>query len=200
MAIDACYQAMPDDSPILERARRDPDFASNLPFFNDLKSMRQLCSTDPSDVDMLAEATKLLAQHPGLENRTLRYSRKWDRLYYLLSTNRRSQEKKDPSLPEVKFIFGGGILHPEGIIYTGYHVRFLPASEVALTYQYVQPITKNDLEQHYDPLAMDAASVYKISEFEDPENFEYDWEFFEQLRELFATAVKHHEGMLTWLC
>ena len=60
-------------------------------------------------------------------------------------------------------------------------------------------VLEDDLRQVYDPDVMMAESVYPETWDRGDGEFEYLWEHYQALRDFYAEAARHGEGVLLWL-
>ena len=87
------YQAMPKDCSLLERSRQEPEFGSLLEFFSLIADRGTVFSEEPW-VSFAEAAQQAIQQYPGLQSRYLSWGRCWDKVYYLLSEQRRQGQSQ----------------------------------------------------------------------------------------------------------
>lgn len=205
MGYEMTYQAIPEDAPILERARRDPLFGSNLQFFNrysdNTPSFIEWIGEDVTLRDFAAEVREIVAKRPGILERTVYDgSRVCDMLAFLLSEAYRVSDKPWSELSDLKLraILGGEILHPETVGVQGIPIRYLSASNTALAATLLAETEFEELKTHWNLEAMEKRGIYKA--FNRPgneENLIYVETLFKDLQNLFRNTADCGEGMLT---
>ena len=203
MGLDIHYQAMPESSNLLERARHEPQVGSNLEFFKSyaLTTQEELDSPtyDQHLVDFIHQARQSLEQYPGIEYRNLYLGRTWDMLYYLLSERRRKGEERDWTQWVEATIFGGEVLNEETQTSIGFQIRYLNPAEVLNVRDNLKTVTTAMLHAHWNPRKMREAGVYKIRADEDEDYFTWIEEDFEKLKTFYASIAEHGEGVLTFV-
>jgi hypothetical protein len=193
MGLDMMYQAMPDDCALMERARRDAEFALRLRYFEQHIVSITLPEDEPVEHEFEKEAQRTMQLYPGIEKRNLyNGNRTWDKIYYLLSEKRRNKVRERDDLA-TKVVWGGERLHPEIIEFP---VRYLTPSEVDEVVAFLEPITYDMMQQHFNPALMIEAVVYKITQ---SQNFERVWTDFEELRNFYNMVQQYREGVITSL-
>lgn len=180
MGMDLSYQAIPDDSPALQRARRGGPFGCDLEFWSRTVAGDSMLARTATE--MAAMARKAAIQHPGLESRRWDWSRGYDAIYYLLSPTRRAAQANWSDLRDWvgEAIFGAQVLHSNAITTIGFPIRYNPPELVHEHAELLQLVTQADLRKHFDAERMNQR-VYKY--FGDPEGFEnWMWPQFEAWR------------------
>ncbi len=202
MGLDMKYQAMPEGCDLLKRSRQEPEFANPLEFFSSIAREGTKFS-DAVWQDFSTAARQTIEQYPGLETRYLFWDRCWNKLYYLLSENRRQENchpAPGPNLSLVeKAIFGGDAIHPNAQTTSGFRIRYLPSKDISEISDFLAEITSEMLYRHFDPVAMSKVGVYKMRGDEDDKEREWIQQNFEKLREFYVQAAAHNEGVITCL-
>ncbi|MBE9179285.1 DUF1877 family protein [Oculatella sp. LEGE 06141] len=203
MGLDIHYQAMPESSNLLERARHEPRIGSNLEFFKSyaLTTQKQLDDRiyEQHIVDFIYQARQSLEQYLGIEYRNLYLGRRWDTLYYLLSERRRKGEERDWSQWVEKAIFGGEVLNEETQTTIGFPIRYLYPTEVLKVRDNLKAVTPAMLHGHWNPYKMNEAGVYKIRGDEDENYFTWIKEDLEKLKTFYDSIAEHDEGVLAFM-
>lgn len=203
MGLDIHYQAMPESSNLLERARHEPQFGANLEFFKSyaLTTQEKLDSRTYEQhlVDFIHQARQSLKQYPGIEYRNLYLGRRWDMLYYLLSERRRKGKERDWSRWVEKAIFGGEVLNEETRTTIGFSIRYLNPTEVVNVRDNLRTVTSAMLRAHWNPYKMSEAGVYKVRGDENEDYFKWIEEDFEKLKTFYASIAEHDEGVLAFV-
>ena len=210
MGMDLSHQAIPHNSPALQRARRDGLFGGELEF------MRLHASGDPSInkmyerarqnprgeedrafVDAVDMARQAAREHPGIESRHLSWGRGYDAIYYLLSPACRAGEANWSDLRDWagEAIFGHEMLNEKAVTTIGFKIRYTPPELVREHAELLQIATKDDLREHFDPQRM-SQHVYKY--FGDPDGFEdWIWPQFAEWRDFLISMLSFpDEGLL----
>ena len=194
---------MPENCSLLQRARREPEFGSYLEFFRRYATLsaEQLAryTDDEIALDFIAEAKRVVADHPGIETRNFDGARRWDKIHYLLSEKRRGGEARDETDWAQRAILGGDILHPQTQTTIGSPIRTITPDEVRNISELLQCVSTLDLREHWDVAAMIKAGVYKMHPENDDEDWQWTKESYQGLVEFYALAARHGEGVLTWL-
>ena len=185
MGLDILYQAIPDDCELLELTRKYQD--EWLFRFDFIPPPFILEQYDKVELDFLTAQAKLRENHLGIEKRNF-VTRRWDVFLYMLSEQRRRQEKRDDIWERV--IMGGDL-----IIETG-RVKYARASEVK---EITLLLKETFLERKYfDVNAMIEAKVYKSIQHEQTEaQYKIIESEFEDLRQFYFLAASHNEGIIT---
>jgi hypothetical protein len=197
MAVDAEFQAMPEDCDLIRTARQDREIAELTEFFqNIVKGRDTQLSPDKWD-EFVVKAQKVLAERPGLGDRYFnKGARMFDAIVYLLSPFRRTGEyENDPTLI-YQAIYGEEPLHPEAKATQGHPIGFVSARKVAVIADYLDQITPEMLREHYDPNQMAERGVYKIFRHDGDDRLKYIWGEVVGIRGVYRAAADHGEGML----
>ena len=207
MGMDLSYQAIPDNSPALERARRDGLFGCELEFWSsyarpdtrrDAMVQRARASQEEHDlafVDAVALSRQSAREHPGLELRCWTWSRGYDAVHYLLSPARRAGQGEAHDWAHEP-IYGAQVLHAEARTTIGFPIRYNPPYLVREYAEIIGGATRDDLILHFDAAKMRRGGVYKY--FGDPDGFEnWMWPEFEAWRGFYETMLQFpDEGLL----
>lgn len=206
MGMDIHYQAMPENCELLVWARQEPNFGANLEFFESYATMspeklqqRLDNDQDPHFVKFVCQLRKLVEEHRGIGYRNLYFGRRWDSLYYLLSERRRKGEAQDWSHWVEKAIFGDQILNEATQTTIGFPIRYLYPKEVSDIQNKLETVTKEMLCFHWNPPAMSAVAVYKITADADRDALNWICEDFEKLKAFYTLIAGHDEGVLTFV-
>ena len=196
MGMDLSYQAIPDRSPALERARRDGLFGSDLEFWSRTVAGDSMLAKTATE--MAAMARRAAIQHPGIESRRLNWGRSYDAVHYLLSEARPLHGGHWQSVPDWagEAIYGAQVLHPNAVTTIGFKIRYTPPELVREHAELLQLVTQDDLREYFDAAAMARCGVYKY--FGDPEEFEnWMWPQFEEWRDFLLSMQNFpDEGLL----
>ncbi len=203
MGFDAKFQALPSDWEMLRRARVDIEYAECLEFFNlyvtDRNATRlKRADTSPLDLEFYRAAKALVAERPGLLERYLySASRSHDSIIYLLSPGRCVGEyKNDPSLVRKAF-YGFERLHPTATAGQGIPIGFVSVRDVRQVADFFKSVSREQLHEHYNPAIMVENYVYKMRETDNEQSFDYIWDDFSAIRDLYRGAADHDEIVIT---
>ncbi len=198
MGVEARYQAIPEDCKLLARARKDSEIAELMQFFNSFAEGRWEGSETPAQVFVADSVKELIRERPGLAQRYVYAGgRRWDMIIYLLSPARRVGEHESDHSLIFKSIWGSERLHPEARATQGVPIGFVPAQDVRAISDFLDTVTYELLHEHYDPFQMREMAVYKIHPMADETNFQYIWEEFTEMRDLYRAAADHNEAVIT---
>ena len=207
MGNDLDHQAMIDGCELLERARRDPEFGSDLEFFHNRATAPRPASrrsrTQAFD-DFEAESRRVMEAHPGIEHRYVNLHRHFDMLLYLLSADRRrdgnaSRWPAEPSGWVERAIFGGAVLNPATQTTVGVPIRYLSPPEVVELAAILAATPPESLRLHWDPPRMNEVGIYKFHGHETDANYAHLQADFEALRDYYARVAAHGEGSLAFM-
>lgn len=76
-------------------------------------------------------------------------------------------------------------------------IGFVPARDVTAVAEYLAGITYTDLHEHYDPQRMYEKEVYKMAPNADESAFQFTWEEFVGMQNIYQQAMAHGEAMIT---
>ncbi len=207
MGMDLSYQAIPHESPALERARHDGLFGSALEFWGsytrpdtrrDAMMRRARASQEEHDlvfVDAVMLARQTAREHPGLESRCWTWSRGYDAVHYLLSPARRAGHGEAHDWAHAP-IYGAQVLHPDARTTIGFPIRYNPPHLVREYAEIIGVATHDDLVQHFDAASMKRSGIYKCAG--EPDGFEnWMWPEFEAWRAFLLSMLAFpKEGLL----
>lgn len=199
---EAHYIAIPEDCELLVRARQDRDIAELTTFITWLgvENYQGRLPDHPNWLYVFNMAQNLYREVPGLGHRYYKpKSRYFDAILYLLSPERRKADSHhfgDRSLID-KTVHGCEPLCPGAIAGQGEPLGFVPTIEVPAIADYLESVTTERLHEHYDPVKMVEARVYKMFREGGEEAFHWIWEEFTGMRDLYRAAANHNEAVIT---
>lgn len=204
MGLEMYYQAIPEDSGLLELARDDVTSGGCLCLVrgwfryedNGVAPGRER----EGDHRLWNLCCELAGRYPDLRFRNAYLDRCWDKLHYLLSATRRG----GPATPADRVIdraFGSGELiadHAQAV--QGEPVRYLSPAAVREIARLLESMDRNALTVHYRPARMEAAGVYKF-QADRAGDVEWRWivESFEELRRFFMATAEVGYGVIVCL-
>lgn len=200
MGTEASFQAIPEDCELLIRARRDRKIAEDMQFslMDATEEPNPQYVRSPEEQYFYDAVQELIRVHPGLEKRYFYAgARTYDAIIYLLSPARREGEwDGDQSLIK-KAIWGVELLHPEACATQGVPIGFVSTVDTKRIAEYLDRVTREQLHEHYDPLKMRGAAVYKMGLSDSERRFEVIWEEFVGMRDVYRAAADHDEAVIT---
>lgn len=198
MAMDASYQAIPEDCELLARARQDEEWAEALQFFHGIAlrgtNDRMWMAQFP---EFALAVVALVEKNAGLKDRYFFAGRAFDLILYLLSPERRERKYQEDQSLIRKAIYGVERLHPEALATQGRPIGFVPAREVAVISEYFAGISEEKLLEHYDPELMWQAYVYKMYPEDGEILLQRIREGFAGMQNIYQQAAAHGEAMIT---
>lgn len=204
MGSEASYQAMPEDCDLFVQARHDPELAWMLTLYHRLSGPHTGGPPwrEGKEIDFYKQIKLFHSLNPLLRDRHYYAgTRMYDAIHYLLSSSRRALSwnfwlPEDNSLI-YKAIYGVERLHPEARAGQGQPIVYVPAPIVIQIAKMLSEVTIEQLHEHYKPVEMDKAGVYKIHSTDDEETFHGSiMEEFSGMREVYNAAAEHHEAMI----
>jgi hypothetical protein len=205
MGLDIEYQALPAACPLLEQAGRDPELGELLALLPGVLPQRAAGQTwrgtplSPAEHLFQDEMDRLLAARPSVLPLRLWLGRDWDALHYLLSDERRAG-RHDGSDPGTTAVRGAQRLGPHALAGQGLALRWTTPAEVDAVASWLYHVRPAQLALHYDPQALEAAGVYKVSADGQPvEMPDALTDAFERLRAFYADVAAARYGVLVVL-
>jgi hypothetical protein len=175
MGLDMNFQAIPDDSPLLDIEGEELQFLHL--YFSGVRLGGEFG----------LEAARLRTAHPGIERRVYSLDRDWDVLATLLSDLGplgQSAVKGTRKLEQAKSVQGIPINHSS-------------SEQVALISGWIQSLDLGDLNSRWDSELMQRQGVYK---FWGDQDFAPRYaERFLGLQRFYAELVEHREGLIAIL-
>lgn len=191
MGIDADYQALPEGSAVLAYALEHPALGGWL--MSTFDGRGTISEVEGQRLYQLVQ--ELFVAHPGLETRHYdEYSRHYDMLNYLLSEPRRSGQVRVYDLGTI--LVRGAEAVGTLVSGQGFPLRWTSPDMVQRLASWIEPMTRDDLRQHYDLEAMEARGVYKFHASDAVIEWEYIWDYFTGLRTFYQKVAEHNEGVL----
>lgn len=117
----------------------------------------------------------------------------WDGIIFLLT----GQNFDNSNHELTKILFSGQIIDEEQDLGYG-PAQYLTPEQVKDLNEKISNITKEDLRKKYDAKKMIELEVYP-NVWENEEEVEYLIEYFETVQEVYATASKNNEGIITFI-
>jgi hypothetical protein len=197
MGCDVDYQALPDDSPLLEiigeYAVAKPSEGDGwlISTFISLKGDSQNPGYEGATYGPLVK--ELIAARPGIELRRFDHSsRCWDCWNWLLSEQRRRGGIVLTDADLGSRIVNGWVqlTRYESVFGWSNWVGWTPSSEAKFVWQELSKIEEENLKEHWNPEVM-SDSVYKFRN-----QWELIWESFNDLRAFYKVVAEHNEGAL----
>jgi hypothetical protein len=119
----------------------------------------------------------------------------WDGILFLLT----GQNVANLDHPLAKVLFSGQLVDEEQDFGYG-PAHYLTPEQVKVLNNQISIITDADLKQKYDPKKMEELEVYPtIWEEEGDEAFDYLSEYFKELQQVYSSAAKNGEAIITFL-
>jgi hypothetical protein len=157
MGLDAIYQALPDDWSLLAAAK-EGDLTANQELEAALFFLLRFHGTGMQTKSKMMDTTSyavcdLLQRHPHIAERNCRLDRRWDKLYFLLSSERRGSRPWPDDALAKQSIFG---------VRTLFELHYSPPAAVFDVAAFLERTTIADLYLNYDPERMAEGGVYKF--------------------------------------
>ncbi|HUC80678.1 MAG TPA: YfbM family protein [Flavisolibacter sp.] len=119
----------------------------------------------------------------------------WDGILFLLT----GKNVANTDHPLAKILFSGQLIDEGQDLGYG-PAHYLTPEQVKELNDQIATITIPDLKQKYDPKRMEELEVYPtIWEAEDDDGFDYLSEYFKELQQVYSTAAKNSEAIITFL-
>jgi hypothetical protein len=194
MGFEMEYQAIPPDCGLIELALSDPDEAwglSLVPSWFSRKDDGPAPGREgkPRDNPIWDACCRLAGIYPDLRTRNCYLDRRWDVLHFLLSATRRDEPATATDLVIDRAFNAGELIADYVQAGQGVPVRYLSPAAVSEIAAVLEPLDRDALARHYDPVRMDD-EVYKFSA---KDANEVEWErivgYFTALRSFFLTAA-----------
>ncbi|MHA7631593.1 DUF1877 family protein [Corallococcus sp. M7] len=202
MGLDATFQALPGDSPLLELARRNigvGGWLSSVPrLFQDPREETLAPGGPDSDELLLLEAVRdMLRTRPDLATQQVDLGRRWDHLHFVLSDLRRNDPgAEDDSLAGIA-IRGEAEIAPHVVAGQGVPLRYTRPETVERIARWLEAVRFDGLREHFTFDSLSRAAVYKCPREEGiDEAWQWLIERFERFRAFYVTAAKHGDGVL----
>jgi hypothetical protein len=136
---------------------------------------------------------QLVSDHPGVETRHCYLDRRFEWLQWLLTQSSRPQ---DAPLAETA-IRGELLVTPNAQSVQGFPIRWTSPATCELIDVWLSEMDRPLLRSQYDPIDMNAASLYKWGQSGDPEDaFEWIIEDFNSLQRFYRDIVANSEAVL----
>ena len=193
MGLEVEYQAVPDNAAVLVRARIDAAYSERIYGVSTFRRDEIFPPSDQVELELQRDVKSLLVLHPGLEHRNFDIDRQWDALTYLLSENRRQSEFEKLDLGAAAVLGMQEFPHNGA---QGIPTRYSSSEDLRRIFDYLAPISRDDLFEHYDLAKMKTSAVYKMWN-EDGYDI-YLWRLFEGLRDFYQLVLSHNEGVLVF--
>lgn len=189
------YQSIPADSNLLKKVAKSEDFAVSLSIYG----FKELSVEAAESAEFICETKRIRDENPGIENRKLDIGRRWDMLHYLLSEIRRNNQPYNEKDLIHRAIHGGEKVGENATLPQGVPVRFLTPEEVKEISKKFGQIETDYLEEHWNPVKMREAGVYKIrGDYTDDSQLIYLKEEFEKLKDFYLWSAIYDEGVLVF--
>jgi hypothetical protein len=202
MGLEASYQALPGNSPLLELARRNIGVGGWLTSVSRLLRAPREETLAPGGPDadelLLLDAVRdMLRTRPDLATRQVELDRRWDHLHFALSDLRRNEPgAEDDSLAGIA-IRGEAEIAPHVVAGQGVPLRYTRPETVARIARMLEAVRFNALREHFTFETLSQAGVYKCPHEEGiDEAWRWLTERFEHFRAFYVTAAKHGDGVL----
>ncbi len=136
---------------------------------------------------------QLVSDHPGIETRHCYLDRRFEWLQWLLTQSSRPQ---DAPLAETA-IRGELLVTPNARGTQGFPIRWTSPATCELINVWLSEMDRPLLRSRYDPIAMNAANLYKWGQSGDPEDaFEWIIKDFNSLQRFYQDIVANSEAVL----
>ncbi len=198
MGIAARFQAVPEGCELLRRARAEREVAEMMEFFDYYAHLEARHNFPPEITEFVACVESLVLVCPALPERHFYAGgQHWDKILYLLSHARRTEDYANDQSLVRKAIRGCEPLHPEACATQGQPIGFVPAYEVHRIADYLDEVTYEQLYNYYDPHVMAQQGVYKVNS--DVDERVYIWDEFTMMSNVYRAAADHNEAMIVVL-
>ncbi|GEM_PF-7026218 len=193
MGVEVHLQSIPPNCKLLDLAREQAEI---IGLFWNFEEIKEHCSVKSiiGDHELITKIDKLfldcLEKHPSLEKRNYSGNRQHDKIWYLLSPNRRNLNFRGS---EDNLFYGA--IYGEQRLHSSENMYYNPPNTVRSITEYLGSITYDDFGKHYNFKAMKEAGVYKV--LHDKDRLSSAWNEFQKIRKLYQEASQLGEGMLT---
>lgn len=201
MGFEIWYQALPPDSGLIELARSDPDAGVSLalvPFWFSREDIRSVLGRKGDKDDRLWDACRrLLVLHPDLRTRNCHLAKDWDEIHYLLSATRRDEAATANDLAIDRAFNAGELIADHVVAGQGVPVRYLSPGAVSDIAAVIEPLDRDSLARHYDPVRMEEECVYSFwAESADEVGWEWTVRRFTAFRSFFLAAARAGDAVI----
>lgn len=118
----------------------------------------------------------------------------WDGIIFLLT----GKNSSDTSEPLSKIIFSNQLIDKDQDLGTG-PAHYLTPEEVSSLHYQIKNITSHSLKEKFNAAAMKEMGVYPNNVWDEPEVDDYLIEYFEMIQDIFASATKNGEALITFV-
>lgn len=196
MGLDCTYQGLPSDSEIISTAYSDTNFAENV-FYSVVTNSRSLESMYYFNDIEYSPVKELFKSNPEVKNWCYSpSSRMQQALVYCLNPAAFVAADSFEELSctfEYEFVHGKRKFSQNSQSGDIRLVRYSPPDFVGKCATYADKITYEHLFANFDPIVMENLCIYKINELS---KFEYIYEYFIGLRQLYAELAAHGKASL----
>jgi len=156
-----------------------------------LRASTEELTTYLLDSSLLADR---VLNNPEHDTRRYDIDKSWDGIIFLLT----GKNSSDASEPLSRLMFSNQLIDETQDLGTG-PAHYLTPAEVKDLYDQIKHIVPASLKQNFDAAAMKILGVYPNNVWDEPEVDDYLTEYFETVQEVFATAAKKGEAILTFI-
>jgi hypothetical protein len=202
MGFEVQLNAFPPQCELLERARAGEISAELIQFAGGYFVSRRTSATrrtcfargDAEGERFVDALEKILAEHPGIAERSCDLDRRFEWLEWLLV--RCVPTEDDPSLA-VAANRGDAQILPGAVSVQGFPIRWTLPDRCVLIHRWLELLTIRDLRALYDPVAMEHDHLYKWHIPNDPDKvFGLIAEDFTALQRLYREVAACSEAVL----
>jgi len=129
--------------------------------------------------------------------RQLDLDKAWDAINFLLTGHSLDTiESAEPPLSQV--IFSGQLIDEEQDMGYG-PAHYLTPDQVRVVSQALAAISTDDFKQRYDPVQLTEKGVYPQVWDDDESGKQYVVDYFDELKEFYATAAREGQAIVTYI-
>jgi len=201
MGLDALYQAIPHDSPILTLGATNSlvgDWLGLVPRWLSGSGLSP-GPPEPEEQQLFRLSEDLLRSDPSIAHRSCDVGRSWDKIHYLLSAHRRGEAGTEVDTL-CDFAVRGEAALGQNITSSQGPVRYTRPATVVRIADVLSSRPPESLRRHLNAERMEQAGVYKFGAFDATDD---GWrlllEAYCELRALYRGAATHREGVLAFM-
>jgi hypothetical protein len=203
MGFEVELNAFPPQCELLERVRAGEISAELIQFVGWYFVKRRTSATrwtgfargDPERERFVDSLEKILAEHPGIAERSCDLDRRFEWLEWLLVRCVRTEDDRSLAVAAIR---GDAQILPGAVSTQGFPIRRTLPDRCVLIHRWLEALTIRDPRAHYNPVAMERDHLYKwsVPPHDPDEVFGQIAEDFAALQRLYREVAACSEAVL----